>query len=278
MDRAAAFRADESSGWTVGPRGRSRAAWRGLVLAAGTAVVYGVYAPVYLLLVPTPALRRRFRSATFRIWSRFVLRTLSLSVEVLGLPPRPPFLLVANHLGYLDIPLLATELGGRFVAKSEVRAWPVIGLLARSVSTIFVDRTRRRDVVRVGGSIRQAVAEGDGVVLFPEGTSTDGRAVAPFRSALLAEAAEAGIPVHYASLRYRTPSGEPSAEEAVCWWGDMTFTPHFLRLLSLSSIEATVVFGGEPILSRSRKMLAARLNEAVRNLLPDVVDHDTPQG
>jgi len=278
LNRAAAFRTDESSSWTVGPRARSRAALRGLVLAVGTGLTYVVYAPVHLLLIPAPVLRRRFRTSTFRIWSRFVVKTLGLSVEVLGLPPRPPFLLVSNHLGYLDIPLLATELPGRFVAKSEVRGWPVIGLLASSVSTIFVDRTRRRDVVRVSGSIRQAVAEGDGVVLFPEGTSTAGHDVAPFRSALLAEAAEAGIPVHYAGLRYRTPPGEPPAEEAVCWWGDMTFTPHFLRLLTLSSIEATVVFGDEPILSRSRKTLAVRLNDAVRRLLPGASTPNTPQG
>lgn len=237
------------------------------MLALCTGIIYAAYLPTSLALSPAPTLRRGFRNRAFRLWSRLVAQILALEVRVQGSPPSPPFLLVANHLGYLDIPLLASRLGARFVAKSEVRSWPVIGLLARSVSTIFVDRTRRRDVVRVGGRIRNALAEGDAVVLFAEGTSTAGHDVAPFRSSLLAEAAEAEIPVHYATLRYRTPAGEPSAEEAVCWWGDMTFTPHFLGLLGLTSIEATVVFGAEPIRSRSRKQLAARLNEAVRSQL-----------
>jgi 1-acyl-sn-glycerol-3-phosphate acyltransferase len=244
-----------------------RAAGRGTALALCTAVVYAVLAPTELVLRLAPSLRRRWRDRLFRRWSKLVMAILAVRLEVRGTAPQPPFLLVTNHLGYLDVPLLASRLPARFVAKAEVRRWPVIGLFTRSVSTIFVDRTLRRDVLRVGGKICAAIAEGDGVILFPEGTSTAGHDVAPFRSALLAEAADAGIPVHYATIRYRTPPGEPPASETVCWWGDMSFAPHLGRLLSLSAIEATLVFGAEPIRASCRKRLAARLNEAVRTQL-----------
>ncbi len=107
--------------------------------------------------------------------------------------------------------------------------------------------------------IDQALGEGQGVVLFAEGTSTRGDTVLPFKSSLLEQAARASFPVSYAALGYRTGEGEPPAHLSVCWWGEMTFMKHVIALLHLSQIQATVTFGAEPIQANDRKVLAERL-------------------
>jgi 1-acyl-sn-glycerol-3-phosphate acyltransferase len=131
-----------------------------------------------------------------------------------------------NHLGYLDILMLATQVDAPFVAKAEVAHWPVIGLLCRSVGTIFIDRARKRDLPRVIDEMVAALQRGRRVIFFPEGTSTSGATVLPFRSPLFEATIRTGVPVRYASLAYCTPKGAPPAHQVVCWWGDMTFIDH----------------------------------------------------
>jgi 1-acyl-sn-glycerol-3-phosphate acyltransferase len=215
--------------------------------------------------------RRRIRAGAFRRWSRGVLRLLGVELKVEGTPPAAPFLMVANHLSYLDIVVLASQMDAVFVAKREVRTWPVIGFLAALMDTIFIDRTAPRDTVRVMERLERAIQQGDGVVLFAEATSSEGRGVLPFRSALLAWAARAAQPVHHASLSYRTPEGAVPAHLAVCWWGEMTFGPHVAALATLPRIYATVAFGAEPIQELDRKRLAERLHEAVRQRFVPVI-------
>lgn len=207
--------------------------------------------------------RRRLQAFVLRTWGRAVLAVLSVEVEEVGSAPDGPFLLVANHVSYLDVPLLASRLDAVFVAKAEVERWPLVGAACRRMGTLFVDRERPRDALRVLGEIEALLAAGVSVVLFPEATSTDGAAVAPFRSPLLAAAARSGTGVAWAALGYATPSGEPAARRAVCWWGDMPFTPHLLRLLALPRIHARLRFGDERIADGDRKRLAHRLHEAV---------------
>jgi 1-acyl-sn-glycerol-3-phosphate acyltransferase len=188
-----------------------------------------------------------------------------------GTPPsKPPFILVTNHLSYVDVILLAGVVPGVFVAKREVRSWPVWGLFASAMRTIFVDRDRRRDSLRVAGVIDAALGQGEGVILFPEGTSTDGSRIQPLKPALLEVAARSGHPVHFARLSYRTPAGAPPAAHAVCWWGDMEFGPHFLELCRLPGFSATVAFGEDPIVDRDRKSLAKKLQLALEQLEPTV--------
>jgi len=177
--------------------------------------------------------------------------------------PQPPFFLVSNHLSYLDIVVFAAQTPCRFVAKREVGAWPGVGLLARIMATIFIDRTVRRDALRALAQVDRAMQEGDGIVLFAEATSTAGRSVLPFRPALLEWAARTGQPVHYASVSYRTPDRCPPAHLAVCWWGDMPFGRHLAALARLPRIDASLHFGPAPIAERDRKQLAGRLHEAV---------------
>ena len=215
--------------------------------------------------------RRGARRGVFRSWARGVERILNVQVDPIGLPPEAPFLLVANHLSYLDVVILAARLEAVFVAKKEVARWPVIGILTRLMDTIFVDRTAPRDAIRVMGRLEAAVAAKDGVVLFAEATSSPGSEVLPFRPALLEWAARHEYPVYHASLSYRTPEGSPPAHLAVCWWGDMTFGSHLLSLAGLPRISATVVFGEEPIQESDRRRLAEQLHQAVRERFVPVV-------
>ena len=169
------------------------------------------------LLWRSSAARLRWRNFIARSWGRSVGRLAGLTTHVEGTPPAPPFLLVSNHLGYIDIILFSSLLGCVFVAKKEIEDWPVVGRMCRAAQTIFVDRENRRDVVRVNRLIEQALTAGKGVVLFPEGTSTKGETVAPFNAALLAYAAQTGFPVAYAAVSYRTRADEAPAHLSVCW-------------------------------------------------------------
>lgn len=235
---------------------------RGLGLAAWTAGLL-VLALAGRGVLPRAPLRERGRRALVRRWARGALVLLNVRARVSGPHPRPPFLLVCNHLSYVDVLVLAAETGARFVAKAEVARWPVLGLLARAGGTLFVDRDRPRDLRRAGAAVGEALASGAGLVLFPEGTSTPGDAVLPFRPALLEPAIALGLPVHWAALAYGTPPGEPPAREAVAWWGDARFAPHLLGLLGLARVDARLVLGGHPLAGRHRGELARALHASV---------------
>ncbi|MEO6392653.1 MAG: lysophospholipid acyltransferase family protein [Pyrinomonadaceae bacterium] len=204
-----------------------------------------------------------WRNRSFRGWARTSARVIGMTINSRNQPPAGPFLLVANHLSYVDVIALAAQLDCAFVAKSEVATWPFIGALCRKMDTIFIDRRSKRDLQRALAQIDQTRASGLGVVLFAEGTSSDGTAVLPFKASLLATAARAGVPVHYASVGYVAPVGEIPAGRSVCWWGDMTFLDHLFRLLQLPSFSAKLVYGPEPIIDRDRRVLAADLRSAV---------------
>src|ERR1044072_4757195 len=212
-----------------------------------------------------------WRSFIFRRWAKATAALLGLKIEAQGQPPRGAFFLVSNHLSYLDIVVFAALTNCVFIAKSEVARWPVIGLLCRAMNTIFVDRGKRRDAARVNKIVEGALAQGRGVVLFAEGTSTQGATVLPFKSSLLEQAARAGFPVSYTALSYRAPAGEMPAHLSVCWWGEMTFLKHLFGLFRLSEIRASIVFGSETIREDNRKVLAARLRGAVSKEFVPVV-------
>lgn len=242
-----------------------------MLLVAVTAVSYAVLLAVLLVLLPAPDLRRRGRNAIYHGWSRLCLRLLGGRLRLEGTPPAAPFFLVTNHLSYVDVLVLAARLDPFFIAKLEIRSWPLFGLLARTVGTIFVDRELRRDVLRVNRLIASVLAQGYGVVLFPEGTSTQGYEVAEFRSSLLDYPARDGMPVHAAALHYRTPAGEIPAHLGISWWGDAPFLPHAVQLLGLRSFEAVVRFSPRTVTSSDRKQLAELAHAAVVEVFEPVV-------
>ncbi len=236
------------------------------VRAAALVLVTLLLALVLVLGLPWAALGARtlrWRVTLARLWAKACARLLGMKVVREGHAPAGAFLLVSNHLSYVDIILLLSTVRAVFVSKADVAAWPVLGPLARLAGTLFIERQRKKDVLRVSGEIRRILERGMGIILFPEGTSTAGAEVHAFRSSLLEPAAKLSLPVRYASIRYSTPAGEPPAHLAVSWWGEMTFGPHVRDLLRLSGFEARIVFGAEPIEDPDRKSLARKLHGAV---------------
>lgn len=243
--------------------GRVRAALRIAAVAGWTAALTAGWLAGTILLLPVPRPRLRWRHAVVRRWARGLAWIVGMRTRVIGRPPAAPFFLVSNHLSYADIILLLTELDTVFVAKSEMRSWPVLGPLAHLFGSIWVNRAVRRDAVRVLDLIDDAVARGDGVVLFAEGTTSRGDGLLPMRPALFDWAAREQYPVHYAALSYRTAPGSVPAHHAVCWWGDAPFGPHAWELCRLPGFEAIISFGPEPIIAPTRGELAARVQEAI---------------
>lgn len=173
-------------------------------------------------------------------------------------------LLVSNHLSYLDIVVISSVTPTVFVSKAEVRHWPVFGMLARMGGTIFIQRERRLDVGEVNHEIKNALGEGLLVVIFPEGTSSNGETILPFRAALLEPALRGNYQISLACLRYELADGD--AKTDVCYWGDHSFFPHLLNLLGKKSIRAKLRFGKFNRTTDDRKELAQQLHAAVTEL------------
>lgn len=248
-----------------------RAVARLVALAGWTFPLYAGY----LLTLPAGWISARAGARLYRFfvgtWARGVLAILGVRARYEGEPPPSPFFLVSNHLSYVDIPVLLGHLDARFLAKSEVASWPLLGLLARTTGTLFIDRARKRDLNQAIAGLRRVVSGGAGVVVFPEATSTRGAEVLPFKPSVFQVPAEMGIPVSCAAISYECPDGRP-AWEAVCWWGDAPFAPHFYKFLKLSRTEATVTFSPRIPPGLGRKELAA----AAHGALCQVFRHTCP--
>jgi len=131
------------------------------------------------------------------------------------------------------------------------------------VDTIFIDREQKREIPRVMTQVEATIAGGAGVVVFPEGTSSDGQSVLRFNPSLLEAAARSQMPVYHATLYYETLPDSPSAHEAICWWGGAEFGPHGMKLMRLPRFSGRVTFGREPVRAANRKELASLLHTTV---------------
>lgn len=216
---------------------------------------------------------------TLPVWfHRTVLKILSIKVEIVGTPSKQdrPLLIVSNHNSWLDILVLGSTVPLVFIAKAEIAKWPLFGTFARMQRSIFVDRTKRHGTGQVNQSIAKTLSAGDPVVLFGEGTSSDGNRVLPFRSALLGGLRDAmeengrGY-VQPVSIAYRKFHGIPMGRQhrdVAAWYGDMDLLPHLLRVLREGSIDVTLAFGNvmEVAHSDDRKLLAKQVESSVRRL------------
>jgi 1-acyl-sn-glycerol-3-phosphate acyltransferase len=200
------------------------------------------------------------RAEWMRACSRRILTALNIEVKRHGVPPAGG-LIAANHLGYIDIVVLGSAQPTVFLSKSEVRDWPVFGYLADCAGTLFIRREKKLDVARFDESFARVVNAGVILGIFPEGTSSDGHRVLPFHSSLFAAAAAAQWPVTPVWIGYAATGG--AVENDVCYWGDMTFFTHFLRLIRLEKITATVVYGGRITAGLDRKEMARQLHRQV---------------
>lgn len=239
-------------------------------------------------LMPVQALLLRVapRAArTFPHWyHRQVCRLLGIRLRIEGAVARDrPVLLIANHTSWLDIPVLSAVAPVSFVAKKEVAGWPFVSTLARLQRSVFVDRQRRTAVGETAGEIMQRLNAGDTIVLFAEGTSSDGNRVLPFRSSLFASAkpsssigtdtaAAAGAVVQTVSLVYTRLHGIPMSRadrHLTGWYGDMEMQSHAWQLLKAGPLDVTIAIGSPVSLEdyRDRKDLAQKSELAVREQL-----------
>ncbi|MGB8768386.1 MAG: lysophospholipid acyltransferase family protein [Candidatus Korobacteraceae bacterium] len=173
-------------------------------------------------------------------------------------------LIVSNHLSYLDILVFSAAVPCIFVSKADVQRWPIFGRYARWAGTVFVHRHDRADAARANVSVAESLTSGVPVVLFPEGTTTDGHTVLRFHSTMLQPAIDAAAQVTPCAIAYELDDGDVGAE--VCWWGDMPALAHFWNLLGKKVIRARIVFGGATLASGDRKELSRTLHAQVVQL------------
>lgn len=235
----------------------------------------------WVLLRTSP---RNFARRLPRAYHRMVCRLFGIRVHVEGLlPQQGPLLLLSNHTSWIDILVLSAFAPVAFIAKSEVRDWPLFGLLARLQRTVFVERTQRQKTGQSRDEISTRLDTGDILVLFAEGTTSDGASILPFKSALLGAAETSGALVQPITLAYRGHWGAPMSRRNrpfYAWYGDMALPDHLLGVLGQGPIEVTIVChaprtvadaGGRKALARSveeelRTSLAMQLSGAVSPL------------
>lgn len=224
---------------------------------------------VWIMLTATAAFRMSpMHRCDLFARARWLQHTCRRALKALAIAPRfsghpaGGRIVTANHLGYLDILVLAAAAPTVFVAKREVQSWPIFGWFARAAGTRFIDREKRSDVVRVAAELTPALAAGVNLVLFLEGTSTPGEHVQPFKASLLEPAARHGWAIVPAALAYRVPEGHSAADE-VCWWGDMTLPPHLWHLAGLREITVDLAWGRPLAPNSDRKELARAAHSAV---------------
>ena len=174
-------------------------------------------------------------------------------------------LIVSNHVSYVDIVALSAAAACAFVSKMEVATWPLFGLYAKCGATIFVDRERRGAVADVAAEMRERLDAGVPLTLFPEGTSTGGDDVLPFRSSLFEPVVGFACPVTACALRYSVEGG--SVADEVAYWRDMTLAPHLLHFLGKTGVTLDIHFGPCSHRTGDRKALARNLHAEVRALL-----------
>ena len=241
----------------------------GAVLAVFLTVTFLLIPLQWLFLTLGLSARRTFPHA----YHKFVARLFGIHIRVIGKPVRDQgVLLLANHTGWMDIVIFSAVMPLSFVAKSEVNTWPFFGTLARLQRSVFVTRQRRSQAGHARDDIRERLLAGDALVLFPEGTSSDGNKVLPFKSALLGAAeAEIGgrhVLVQPVSTAYIGIHGIPMGREnrpLFAWYGDMELVPHLWEALKAGPLDVVMEF--HPPLSMDamdRKQLAKEAEIAVR--------------
>tara|TARA_Y100001960_G_C14748379_1_gene866990 strand:+ start:1234 stop:2055 length:822 start_codon:yes stop_codon:yes gene_type:complete len=207
-----------------------------------------------------------------RLYHVGVCRILGIEVSVVGSPVAlRPALFVANHSSWMDIPILGCLVECSFIAKAEVERWPAVGLLACLQRTVFVERSRQKTSVHATG-IKRRLDEQSRLVMFPEGTSTDGSYVLPFKSSLFSSVERpkngTGPIVQPVTVAYVMINGEMATREsrpAVAWYGDMKFAPHLWGVLQLVNISVQVTFHdpAPEAVCHSRKTLAGYCERVV---------------
>ena len=226
------------------------------------AVLHGLHG-VAIVVVAFPRLANAERQARIGWWSGKMLRCVGVSLQVDGVPAVGASLLVVNHVSWLDILAVhAVVPRARFVSKADVKAWPLLARLIDSAGTLYLERERKRDALRVVHAMAEALQGGATVAIFPEGTTSTGHGLLPFHANLLQAAIATGTPVQPAALRYADASH--SVSEAVEFVGATTLLTSLWRTARGDRIAARLSFlPPRPSAGRDRRALAAELQSDI---------------
>ena len=252
-------------------------AWRwGRVLAHALAAVL-----ILRLVFPRSAAARRRRLVGW--WSAKLVRIIGLEVRVCGDPPvrgETGAMIAANHVSWLDIFAISSVRPTRFIAKSEIRDWPLAGWIAERAGTIFIRRERRRDTARINERVHTALQEGDCVGLFPEGTTTEGDALLAFHTSLFEPAVANAAHVHPCGVRYVRPDG--STCRAMAYVGEISFMQSLGLAIRQRGVVVHVAFAPAiEAAGRDRREVARLAEASVASLLglpPRDTAPRTPRG
>jgi 1-acyl-sn-glycerol-3-phosphate acyltransferase len=257
------------------------ARFRAVLAVFALLIVSAVLVPFHLLLL---WLKHPWRNRMPRIWHRIALRLIGVKVVTHGsLEAQRPLLIVANHSSWLDILVLAAIADVTYVAKAEVRDWPVFGVLARLQRSVFIVREQKRKTQDQANEIADRMNAGEVVVLFPEGTTSDGNRLLVTKSALFGAATSAVsqspngcVHVQPVAVGYTRIHGMPMGHyhrPVAAWPGDVELMPHLIGVLETGALDAEVNFGPAITVtpSTNRKQLAQTAEDEIRRLLQEIL-------
>lgn len=237
-----------------------RAAWR--LARALVHVLHGVL--ICALVFPFLGSAQRMQRVQW--WSARLLALLGIALQSLGAPRGGATLVVANHVSWLDILVINAVQPVRFVSKADVRRWPVIGWLVACGGTLFIERERKRDALRVVHQMAEALRAGHSVAVFPEGTTSPGDVLLPFHANLLQAAIATGTAMQPVALRFSDDAGEVS--RAACYVGDMTLLASVWAIARASGLRAQVTWlAPKASVHADRRVLAEHLRGAIAEAL-----------
>lgn len=242
-----------------------RAGWR-----LARAVLHGLHGVAIVLLV-FPWLQAPARHERIRWWAAKMLRMLGMRLEVQGLFKPGAKLIVANHISWLDIMAVhAVCPQARFVSKAEVQRWPLVGRLVDAAGTLYLERERKRDALRVVHQMAEALTAGGTVAAFPEGTTGDGRSLLPFHANVLQAAIATATPVQPVALRYA--DAQHAVSPNALWLGETTLAGSLWMLASAEGLVAQVrVLPPMASAHADRRALAATLRDTIAEALSEAV-------
>lgn len=214
-----------------------------------------------------PQLNQQQRDARVQVWAMQLLRIWGIDLEVRGKPVTlGPALLVCNHISWLDILVIHATRHCRFVSKSELRDWPVLGTLATGGGTLYIERAQRKDAMRMVKDMAKSLREGDVLAVFPEGTTGDGIGMLPFHANLIQSAIEAEAPIQPLALQF-VDAKTNEISMAARYIDDDTLLDSVWSTLNARGLKAVVNFGElQQSQERDRRTWAHDLREEVMRL------------
>lgn len=239
----------------------------GLLLWPALQIISHVCKGVLILILIFPFAKEVSKKHHIQKWSRQLLKLFHLKLKVINaddLPKSGGYLIAANHISWIDIASIQSFLPCRFVAKSEVAGWPVFGWMARQTGTLFIRRDNKRHGKEIAKQLEDLLPK-EPICIFPEGTSTAGDRVLPFKTNLFEPAAQTQVPTFPMAIRYLNEDGQYS--DATAFIGEMTLIDSITKMLRSKAITVELIFAPSPATDLDRKGLAEYCETRVRSMV-----------